>query len=86
MGGQQDELGAVVNRIKRAHGQLAGVLRMVEEGRDLEDVVTQLKAVARALDRAGFAMLSAELRRNLDGEELSEEALARLERLFLALA
>jgi DNA-binding FrmR family transcriptional regulator len=32
----------VINRIKRAQGQLAGVLRMMEEGRDCEDVVTQL--------------------------------------------
>ena len=43
----------VVNRIKRAQGQLAGVLRLLEEGRDCEDVVTQLAAVSKALDRAG---------------------------------
>lgn len=86
MGGQQSELGLVINRIKRAHGQLAGVLRMVEEGRDLEEVVTQLKAVARALDRAGFALLSAELRGHVGGSDLPEEVLARLERLFLSLA
>ena len=43
---------AVINRIKRAQGQLAGVLRMLEEGRDCEDVVTQPAAVSKALDRA----------------------------------
>jgi DNA-binding FrmR family transcriptional regulator len=43
----------VINRIKRAQGQLAGVLRMLEEGRECEDVVTQLAAVSRALDKAG---------------------------------
>lgn len=36
-------------------GQLDGVLRMLEEGREREDVVTQLAAVSKALDRAGFA-------------------------------
>ena len=46
----------VINRIKRAQGQLAGVLRLLEEGRECEDVVTQLAAVSKALDRAGFAM------------------------------
>ena len=37
-----EEMGAVINRIKRAQGQLGGVLRMLEEGRECEDVVTQL--------------------------------------------
>ena len=44
----------VLNRLRRAHGQLAGVITMIENGRDCADVVTQLAAVSRALDRAGF--------------------------------
>ena len=53
-----DELRPVINRIKRAQGQLAGVLRLLEEGRDCEEVVTQLTAVSKALDRAGFAIVA----------------------------
>ena len=49
----------------RAQGQLAGVLRMIEEGRDCEDVVTQLAAVYRALDRAGFAIVATGLKQCL---------------------
>ena len=52
------EMTPVINRIKRAQGQLAGVLRLLEEGRDCEDVVTQLAAVSRALDKAGFAIIA----------------------------
>ncbi len=52
------EMKPVINRIRRAQGQLGGVLRMLEEGRDCEDVVTQLAAVSRALDRAGFAIVA----------------------------
>uniref|UniRef100_UPI003512FFAD metal-sensitive transcriptional regulator n=1 Tax=Nocardioides sp. TaxID=35761 RepID=UPI003512FFAD len=52
------DLAPVVNRIKRAQGQLAGVLRMIEEGRELDDVLNQLKAVSKALDRAGFAIIA----------------------------
>ena len=48
----------VINRIKRAQGQLGGVLSLLEEGRDCEDVVTQLAAVSKALDRAGFAIVA----------------------------
>jgi DNA-binding FrmR family transcriptional regulator len=76
----------VVNRIKRAQGQLSGVLRMLDEGRDLQEVVNQLKAVSRALDRAGFAMIAAELRGAASKGPVSEEELAALERIFLSLA
>jgi DNA-binding FrmR family transcriptional regulator len=75
-----------VNRIKRAQGQLSGVLRMLEEGRDLQEVVNQLKAVSRALDRAGFAIIAAELREAASRGAVSDEDLDALERVFLSLA
>jgi DNA-binding FrmR family transcriptional regulator len=76
----------VVNRIKRAQGQLSGVLRMLEEGRDLQEIVNQLKAVSRALDRAGFAIIAAELREAARQGAVSEEELDNLEKVFLSLA
>jgi DNA-binding FrmR family transcriptional regulator len=76
----------VVNRIKRAQGQLSGVLRMLEEGRDLQEVVNQLKAVSRALDRAGFAIIAAELRESARTGSVTDEDLDALERIFLSLA
>ena len=54
MVGDEDAIGAVLNRLRRAQGQLAGVISMIEQGRDCKDVVTQLAAVSRALDKAGF--------------------------------
>ena len=77
---------AVVNRIKRAQGQLSGVLRMVEEGRDTQEIVNQLKAVSRAIDRAGFAIIAAELRDALGTGEVTDDDIARLERYFLSLS
>jgi DNA-binding FrmR family transcriptional regulator len=76
----------VVNRIKRAQGQLSGVLRMLEEGRDVQEVVNQLKAVSRALDRAGFAIIAAELRESARSGAVTDEELDALERIFLSLA
>ncbi len=76
----------VVNRIKRAQGQLSGVLRMLEEGRDLQEIINQLKAVSRALDRAGFAIIAAELRESARRGAVSDEELDELERVFLSLA
>ena len=40
-----------LNRVKRIEGQLRGILRMMEEGKDCKDVVTQLSAVRSAVDR-----------------------------------
>jgi DNA-binding FrmR family transcriptional regulator len=40
------------NRLKRLEGQVRGVIRMMEEGNNCKDVVTQLSAVRSAADRA----------------------------------
>ena len=81
------EIAPAINRIKRAQGQLAGVVRMLEEGRECEDVVTQLAAVSRALDRAGFAIVAAGLQQCLaDGAGVNSLDVQKMERLFLSLA
>ena len=77
----------VIKRLRRAQGQVGGVLRMIEEGRDCEDVVTQLAAVSRALDRAGFAIVATGLKQCLtDSGDLDSVDSAKMERLFLTLA
>jgi DNA-binding FrmR family transcriptional regulator len=82
-----DEMTPVVNRLKRAQGQLAGVLRMLEEGRDCEDIVTQLAAVSRALDRAGFAIVASGMRQCLvEDSDPATLDVQKMEKLFLALA
>lgn len=75
-----------LNRIKRAQGQLAGVVRMLEEGRDCEDIVTQLAAVSKALDRAGFAIVAAGLQQCMAAGEDNEIDVKKMEKLFLSLA
>jgi DNA-binding FrmR family transcriptional regulator len=81
------ELTSAINRIKRARGQLDGVLRMLEEGRDCEDVVTQLAAASRALDRAGFAIVATGLRQCLvNGDDVDSTDVKRMEKLLLSLA
>ena len=82
-----DDMSPVINRIKRAQGQLAGVLRMLEEGRDCEDVVTQVAAVSRALDRAGFAIVASGLQQCLTtGGGIDSVDVKKMEKLFLSLA
>ncbi len=81
------EMTPVINRIKRARGQLDGVLRMLEEGRECEDVVTQLAAVSKALDRAGFAVVASGLRQCMaNGDDADSLDVKKMEKLFLSLA
>ena len=81
-----EAIGAVLNRLRRAQGQLAGVIAMIESGRDCKDVVTQLAAVSRALDRAGFKIVASGMRQCLSGDGDAPMTEAELEKLFLALA
>ncbi len=82
-----NEMIPVINRIKRAQGQLAGVLRLIEEGRDCEDVVTQMAAVSKALDRAGFAIVASGLQQCfVAGDSVDDVDVKKMEKLFLSLA
>ena len=77
----------IVNRLKRAHGQLAAVISAVEDEASCREVVQQLSAVTKALDRAGFLVISTALRECMtdpegDGTPDADE----LEKLFLSLA
>lgn len=89
MSSDGDPMAAVLNRLRRAQGQLNGVITMIEQGRDCKEVVTQLAAVSKALDRAGFKIVASGLRdcingtKHGDGPPMTE---AELEKLFLALA
>lgn len=86
----KDEMTKVSNRLKRAQGQLTAVVRMIDEGRDCEDIVTQLAAVSRALDRAGFAIIASGMKQCLTQPEHDGDTPAldvpKLEKLFLSLA
>lgn len=79
----------VLARLRRVEGQIAGVARMIEQGRGCSDIVTQLAAAARALDRAGFKIISSGMRQCVSAAAAGKTppmADAELERLFLTLA
>lgn len=83
----EEVLSDVVKRLRRVQGQVGGIVQMIESGRDCKDVITQLAAASRALDRAGFRLIAAGLEHCIsDGSEQAVADRAQLERLFLALA
>jgi DNA-binding FrmR family transcriptional regulator len=76
-------------RLRRARGQLDGVIAMIEAGRDCTEIITQLAAATKALNRAGFTVVSAGLRQCAAAEQRGQTPpmdAAQLEKLFLALA
>lgn len=82
---EPDKIKPAINRLKRAQGQLGGIIRMLEEGADCQQVVNQLAAASKAVDRASFAIVAAGLQQCLTAEE-PEMNPEQLEKMFLSLA
>lgn len=77
----------IANRLRRARGQLDGVINAIESDAPCRDVVQQLSAVSKALDRAGFLVISTALRECLtDPDGNGAPDAEELEKLFLSLA
>ncbi len=75
-------------RLRRIQGQVAGILAMIDEGRSCRDVIQQIAAASRALDRAGLKLLVSQLQYCLEDEEAAKAEgydPAEVERLFLML-
>ena len=83
----QVQLEAITKRVKRAHGQMGAIVRMLEEGRSCEDIVTQMAAVTKAVNTAAFTLISASLKECLvDPASNTDDLVPRLQKLFLSLA
>ena len=79
----------VTNRLRRVQGQIAGIIAMVEDGRECADIVTQVAAASKALDRAGLRIVVDGMQQCAAAAERGEQPpmeVAKLERLFLSLS
>jgi DNA-binding FrmR family transcriptional regulator len=79
----------VTTRLRRVQGQITGILAMIEEGRDCADIVTQMSAASKALERAGLRVVVDGMQQCAAASQRGEAPpmdIARLERLFLSLA
>ena len=76
----------IANRLRRAYGQLAAVIAAVEGDAHCRDVVQQLSAVSKAIDRAGFLVISTALKGCLSDPDADGPQPDELEKLFLSLA
>ncbi|CAN5289419.1 metal-sensitive transcriptional regulator [soil metagenome] len=84
---EPEEIKAIIIRMKRAHGHLGSVIRMMEDGSDCESVLTQLAAVNKAISRAGYAVVATGMQHCLaEGGGPGGVDAKKMEKLFLALA
>jgi DNA-binding FrmR family transcriptional regulator len=79
------ELKAARDRLVRVQGQIGGIVKMLDEGRDCTDMLNQLSAANTALKRAGFIIVSTGMARCATEEGLESER-AAIEKAFMSLA
>ena len=83
----QEQIDAISKRVKRAQGQLVAVARMLEEGRNCDEIVIQMSAVSKAINTAAFTLISASLKECIvEGKTNSDAVTEKLQKLFLSLA
>ena len=57
----EETVADLTRRLRRAEGQIRGIQQMLADGRDCRDIVTQMSAASKALDQAGFLLVSSGL-------------------------
>lgn len=85
----EDVMKDVRNRVRRVIGQVQGIERMIDEGRECRDLVTQISAANRALEQVGFRLISAGLTYCIANPEQAEAEgypLEEVQKMFMRLA
>jgi DNA-binding FrmR family transcriptional regulator len=81
-----DDVDRVLNRLRRIEGQVRGLQRMIDEGKDCEQVLTQLSAVKSALDRVGIHLISHRMKECMEhssGVPVDEAAMEQAFEVFM---
>ena len=69
----------IATRLRRIEGQARGILKMMEEGRECEDMLTQTMAIRSAVDQVGARIMEYHLDRCLlEGFDCDEERMDSL--------
>lgn len=79
----------VTKRLRRVEGQVGGLVRMLDDGRDCKEILVQLSAASKALEQAGFRLVASGLTYCLEQPEVAKEdgySVDQIQRLFMKLA
>ena len=82
---EASELKSARDRLARVQGQIGGIIKMLDEGRDCTEILTQLAAANTALTRAGFTIISTGMQHcGSDAKGIKNRG--ALEKAFMSLA
>jgi DNA-binding FrmR family transcriptional regulator len=70
----------LITRLRRIEGQIRGLQRMLEQGRECEDVLTQIMAVRSSIDQVGLLLMDRHIDTCLLGSADAEAGLPNLQR------
>jgi DNA-binding FrmR family transcriptional regulator len=85
----EDVIEDVRRRLHRVAGQVEAVERMLDEGRECREVVTQISAASKALDQVGFKLVATGLTycvQHPDEAAADGYPLEEVQRMFMKLA
>jgi DNA-binding FrmR family transcriptional regulator len=82
---EQSELKAARDRLMRVQGQILGIVKMIDDGRDCTELLNQLSAASTALSRAGFTIVASGMKACAASPEGDPQRKA-LEKAFMSLA
>ena len=82
---ESSDLKAARDRLARVQGQIGGIVKMIDEGRDCAQILNQLAAANTALSRAAFSVITTAMANCQTGDEGAADR-AALEKAFLSLA
>ena len=80
-----EELKKARDRLVRVQGQVGGIVKMIDEGRDCTELLNQLSAASTALTRAGFVIISTGMA-HCGNDETGDANRSALEKAFMSLA
>lgn len=77
----------LIVRMRRIEGQARGIISMLEEGRECEEVIMQLSAMRMAIGKVAMAIMANYLEECLlspkNGDANREELIDRAKRIFM---
>jgi DNA-binding FrmR family transcriptional regulator len=81
-----DVSGDALRRLRKIEGQVRGLQRMIEEGRECEDVLRQVAAASSALRRVGVNLAVSGLEHCIVDDGHDDQTRDRFRKAFLELA
>lgn len=79
----EDLLQDLIARMRRIEGQARGVQKMIEDGRNCEEIIMQLSAMRAAISKVALSVMAGNLERCIRPNPEDQEAIERAKKIFM---